>query len=138
MLQAVAQYEMDHIGVSFLPNPLWDEGFRVKRYDPADSSSETVRLPARFGLFVRQLSALFGLIVRLLALCWAMFRDTVLHDSRFGLIFGVVTRQNEMGGLHHWHVDSGGDSCRELAVLVYLSDVPSPVNVSSSNGSTPL
>ena len=92
MLQAVAQYEMDHIGVSFLPNPLWDEGFRVKRYDPADSSSETVRLPARFRLFVRHCDPHYLDLSYDCWLCFGLCFETLYftlpHDSRFGLIFG--------------------------------------------------
>ena len=76
MLQAVAQYEMDHIGVSFLPNPLWDEGFRVKRYDPADSSSEKVRLPA--GSFW--------------ALCQAIVRIVWTYRTIAGSVLGYVSR----------------------------------------------
>ena len=74
LVQAVGKYEMSHLEVSFLPNPLWDEGFRVKRYDPPIMSSDKT--------------------------------------------------EDETGRLHHWHVDSDGNACRELAVLIYLSDVP--------------
>lgn len=71
LVHVVGLYEMDYPGISFLPNPLWDEGFRIKRYDAQPKS------------------------------------------------------QLEQGVGHHWHIDSGGNSCRELAVLFYLGDVPS-------------
>ena len=64
------RYELLYPGVSYLPNPLWDDGFRVKRYDSATESSIA-------------------------------------------------------SGLHSWHVDrDSGTSCRELAVIFYLSAVP--------------
>ena len=65
MAHAFSKYESRFPGMSFLPNPLHDEGFRVKRYEPGT-------------------------------------------------------------GVHAWHVDrSSSDSCREVAVLIYLNDCPS-------------
>ena len=74
LVQAVGKYEMSHLEVSFLPNPLWDEGFRVQRYGPPNMSSD----------------------------------KTTDETSR----------------LHHWHVNADGNACRELAVLICLSDAP--------------
>ena len=86
LVHVVAQYEMDYPGVSFLPNPLWDEGFRVKRYTPARQAE---------------------------------------HQQQEQRQQQQEQQQHEHGGgFHHWHVDSGGDSCRELAVLFFLNDVP--------------
>ena len=79
LVHVVGLYEMDYPGVSFLPNPLWDEGFRVKRYEPQERSEQE-------------------------------------HDK---------LESQQLGGFHHWHVDRGGKSCRELAVLFFLADVPS-------------
>jgi tetratricopeptide (TPR) repeat protein len=80
LVHVVGLYEMDYPGVSFLPNPLWDEGFRVKRYDPQAEQAEKAEQ----------------------------------EHSKMEL---------QMGGFHHWHVDR--TSCRELAVLYFLADVPS-------------
>lgn len=68
VVAVVNKYEVEYPGYTFLPNPLWDEGFRIKRYDPPD---------------------------------------------------GVIK-----AGHHHWHVDQSGLGCRQLAVLIYLADVP--------------
>jgi hypothetical protein len=32
------EYELEYPGLSFMPNPLGDEGFRVKRYDPSSGT----------------------------------------------------------------------------------------------------
>lgn len=71
MTMTVAKYEHKYPGLSQLPSPLWDEGFRIKRYNPKK-------------------------------------------------------KKKKGNGFFSWHVDSAdGNSCRELAFVFYLSNVPS-------------
>ena len=102
------KYEANYPGFTYLPNPLWDEGFRMKRYDPGQFAALAIHLRN-----TRMPSAA--------SVDGNTPASALSHSLPCVCVFEA---DGATAGLHDWHVDKTGNGCRELAFLVYLAEVP--------------